>query len=826
MIINFLQTRDPPILPALHKRPHQCRIDANGKVSAFADDIESLRGFGRGNKETIGDLLLNFFRRYGHDIDYETRVISVREGRLINKEAKKWHLMQNNRLCVEEPFNITRNLGNTADDISFRGVHLELRRAFDLVSEAKLDQCCEQYVFPAIEEKIWAKPAPQPRPVLTRSTSQSGRGGKGGANNSRGGKHQHGQHRNGNAGRRASSAAAFQKFITSQSGGQTLSSRDYLLQTQNAQSELHDQLYQSYQLLQVQEQQLRMQLYQQAQAQAHAQLVAQGRSTSTKDSGVRIGVHGLEHTGIPFRNTLSYHPFTQPALHTAPQASIHTNPSSPSMAPAQPELRRGLWRFGIDRNPSNASSRSHSQPARAAPQGNANQVFPRLPQTSTDTLNYQHRPPYTTESFHNHPPASESASLPSSMTDASSDETVPREYVGYYLHGSLPSRPFYNDPYLSAIPSFHDSPHRLHGVSSGLNRLRRSSRSPSPSISVPFRDRSASMLSAASAPSTSALVDKKPLPHTGSRSSGPIIVDGSGEADVPDYSLVTDSIYRPVTMSEATSVSDDQPYDTPASTSDTPSQDLQESSSFDVNQQTAQVFGTSSIPRPSFCEWNETASPNDEFGVRPIHGPIIATDTLTSSTHVDQGESIGVVPAAKALDMRIPPQSVQSGKKGVPGSPTSFNSSYNRTVAPNIDVEATKLDLHHENPLKQAPYLSPVREVRTPSPTANRKDEARMEAHHAFLIQDVGERSAFKEQYAPYSNVFNEKRKQPDALGHIKNGQPVNGTSVNALPPHPSGWQQPSKKGRKAKSKTTVDYKTSSASAEPLPPNESERKGG
>lgn len=176
MILSFLQTRNPPVLPCLHQRPHQRLIGADGKPSAFADDLETLRSFGRKNKESLGELLFHFFRRYAHELDYERNVISIREGKLISKEEKKWHLMQNNRLCVEEPFNTERNLGNTADDISFRGVHLELRRAFDLVAEAKFGECLEQFVFPAVEEKIWEKPPPKPPPVLTRSQSQSGRG--------------------------------------------------------------------------------------------------------------------------------------------------------------------------------------------------------------------------------------------------------------------------------------------------------------------------------------------------------------------------------------------------------------------------------------------------------------------------------------------------------------------------------------------------------------------------------------------------------------------------------------------------------------------------
>lgn len=112
-------------------------------------------------------------------------MISIRHGSLLTKEEKGWHLMQNNRLCVEEPFNIIRNLANTADDTAFRGIHLEIRRAFDLVADGKLEECCEQYVYPAEEERIWAKPPPQPRPILSRSVSQSRKDANGTTGNTR-----------------------------------------------------------------------------------------------------------------------------------------------------------------------------------------------------------------------------------------------------------------------------------------------------------------------------------------------------------------------------------------------------------------------------------------------------------------------------------------------------------------------------------------------------------------------------------------------------------------------------------------------------------------
>lgn len=102
LIINFLQTRDPPILPSLQARPHKKRITPEGLMCSFDDDLNALSNYGKKNKQSLGELLFQFFRYYAHDLNYERYVISVREGKLLSKEAKGWHLLQNNRLCEGE----------------------------------------------------------------------------------------------------------------------------------------------------------------------------------------------------------------------------------------------------------------------------------------------------------------------------------------------------------------------------------------------------------------------------------------------------------------------------------------------------------------------------------------------------------------------------------------------------------------------------------------------------------------------------------------------------------------------------------------------------
>lgn len=146
IVINFLQTRSPPILPCLHAWPHERIPFINGIDVSFADDVEKygLRGFGSGNTESVASLLVGFFHHYTYVFDYESHVISVRQGRHVPKYMKNYP--SDNILAIEEPFTTSRNLGNTADMGSFRGIHEELQRAHTLlVTGHFLDRVCEKY---------------------------------------------------------------------------------------------------------------------------------------------------------------------------------------------------------------------------------------------------------------------------------------------------------------------------------------------------------------------------------------------------------------------------------------------------------------------------------------------------------------------------------------------------------------------------------------------------------------------------------------------------------------------------------------------------------
>ncbi|KAK6611786.1 pap 25a associated domain family [Botrytis cinerea] len=523
MIINFLQSREPPVLPSLHQRPHLKLPTKEGGESSFADDIDALRGFGQKNKSTLGELLFQFFRFYGHEFDYDKQVVSVRMGRQISKEEKKWAIATNNMLCVEEPFNTERNLGNTADDFSFRGLHLEMRRAFELISDGKLDECCEEYIFPKEQERVWEKPPPSKKPTLTAShpPHRNGRGGH------RGGRNNH-SNRNSSNGSRKSSNSNYDNHMYPQHGiPSNISTQEQWAAQQQAQSQLHNHLYATYSVLQAQENTLRMQLVQQTyMEQAHAQAQAQAQAYAQSHGRIQGGGMPIKQQATDRNRTSSFDqgPLTAPirpdGMYFYPlqyngqpmyaYPTSNTNPSSPQLSAAVPELRRGIHRSTVTNGSSsnmaqsNGSIRSHSQPGtRTAPsplllQGNGH------PAHGTNGLG-------------------RTATTPPELS-------TPKEYVGYYVNE--PTHTYTRRDLPLAIPSFGDMSGNRRRLSTDQlpqsirDRIKRNpSRSPSPL----GNDRRFS------------LAQSSPGQHTMSSSNlrnlnthGPLVVNGSSAAPGPN----------------------------------------------------------------------------------------------------------------------------------------------------------------------------------------------------------------------------------------------------------------------------------------------------
>lgn len=819
MIINFLQTRNPPVLPALHQRPHQKLPAKDGHESSFADDLEVLRGLGNKNKETLGELLFQFFRFYGHELDYDddVSVVSVRTGKLISKKAKKWHLAINNRLCVEEPFNTMRNLANTADDTSFRGLHLELRRAFDLISEAKLEAACEEYIFPKQEEKIWEKPPPQPVPIISRSISQS-RGGKTGNGNRQ--RHNTNHNRNGNGGRRASSGTSgfFDRhpgYLVPGVPGWTPS--ENWLQTQEAQRQLQNDFYNTMSALQAQENSLRMQLYSQSQAYAQAQAQAfaqvqrmQGNSGFTSQQATdRSRGSSFDNPPLtaPLRQDTYFYPlqFQMAPLHG--QQTPSTYPSSPSGSPALPEPRRSLQRSTVDSGSkagngiASSSLRSQSQPAsrtllspmplQGLPNGMPNYTSYQPPR---QIPNFMVADEYLDTGFD----TESTGTLPESVQD----DAIPKEYVGWRMDDTegvnelpQPTTPPRKAIIPPIIPAFGDLAQRRRRLSTEqfpqavIDRLSRQSRSPSPGNNQ--IQKSGTNSAPVATPSVQENLTSNNLRAFNERA--PPIANGSGMA-------ISSQIPSPPAIQSASYLSHDFFHDNPGDSFNLPQETTMTNSQQQIQQNSVglgvTMYPTSEATQERDLNVNGVTSASSLKPQVVTTGEQKSNPLMTRRSPVFLGESNDT--------SRLSPEHPNHQQHNGAMSPLDIGPSRAETLRDDI------------------PHLSPVYEARTPSPTANRKFENNMDGAHNGIASHVSTNKdpGMTIKLAPLNNAQKlPGGVSPKANGHTRASKSEGSSSGGGA------WQKITKnkkKGQHFDQKINIE----AAQSQEVPKPNVERKGG
>ncbi|KAK7739048.1 hypothetical protein SLS53_005946 [Cytospora paraplurivora] len=822
LIVAFLQLRNPPVLPALHQCPTKKLPTTDGHKTDFADDLSQLRGFGDKNKSTLGELLFQFFRFYAHEFDYDEMALSVRLGRLVLKKEKNWHIGTGNQnLCVEEPFNRERNLGNTADDTSFRGIHLELRRAFDLIGEAKLDECCEQYVKPKevpADPKLFTKPAPRPAIIRSSSQQHSGRGGRNGGN--RGGRN---HFRNGNSSRRASSSNAYEN---AQPPNNAFPQPAVLPSSMAAPGDLQWGQYaaQHYPFpenmamlsnaLQMQD---RLNWYTQYQLTAHQQAVAHAQrlQASTVQPGERSRTNSFDQPPLtaPPRPD---HYMAWP-LHLQPTFYHHhtgfgTYPSSPSAPNAAPEFRRSLHRSSAATEAGSSSGggalRSQSQPASrtSAPTSQQAQGFSAPTQASNGVPSYIPRQANL---------VAFPALAPDDRTDSEADDgsskavpdSPPEEdsagYLGYFVaESSTPPRKLVQGiPVMADLSLNRGARRRLstEGPQSVLDRrLQRTSRSPSP-----LGHGRAFSVGTNSAPLASA-----PFPHSNNRTgreNAPLVVNGS--SFVPPAGMPSGWV----------NLTDEGGFDNPLHISQG-----QEANSASVAPELLPARLSAAA---------ETGSPAPE-GPLVVNGstqpPVLPPGTAGMPSF---GQRVATGHGPNGMNY-----AAAFGGDRSQGQARVADLNRQRLAGRNYQAGIAPLDLAFPNPvLPESQHLSPVYEMRTPSPTVLRRFEA--PSVHDRVVPGQQANSSDDHKRDPRPRNVHKSLEKNGVTRDSDTGSPVkprqNGTALQESAParaargetdNISGWQKTKTKKKQAEIKAG-GHKAPSLSEQP-PKNDSERKGG
>lgn len=90
----------------------------------------------------LAQLLVGFFRFYAHDFNFRDHVACIREGRVLTKAEKEWTTKQNTRRdrfwwCIEDPFELSHNLGRVADRDSLYTMRGEFMRAQQVLGDGR-----------------------------------------------------------------------------------------------------------------------------------------------------------------------------------------------------------------------------------------------------------------------------------------------------------------------------------------------------------------------------------------------------------------------------------------------------------------------------------------------------------------------------------------------------------------------------------------------------------------------------------------------------------------------------------------------------------------
>ncbi|KAL3418853.1 pap 25a associated domain family [Phlyctema vagabunda] len=808
MIINFLQTRDPPVVPSLHQRKHQILPSKNGTESQFADDLDSLKEFGKKNKNTLGELLFQFFRFYSHEFDYDNQVVSVRNGSHITKIEKGWHVgIANTNLCVEEPFNQVRNLGNTADDTSFRGLHIEMRRAFGFIAEAKLEECCEQFEFPEVEEKpIFERRKPQPTPVISRSASSSTRGNRGNRGRN--------QHRTSNSSRRSSSGA-FDHNLSYTSHGPASAEQEQWLQRQ-AQVQLHNELFTKYTVLQQEEIRLRQyQAFQQQQAAQQAYVQAQHQKAQARgakqQAGDRSRTSSFDQAPLsaPLRQEMYFYPLQYQPSPVYTYQGPSTNPPSPSMGNAIPELRRSVHRSSITNGSGSATSqssstlRSHSQPASRTAQSPLSVHGAPIPEQGLHGLGLLQTMQYSNGQLVPNFIADEAldqnleGSLSRSGMRMRPDDSAAKEYVGYYVNNSPANVPRRQTQASLAIPAFGDLGQNRRRLSTDqfpqsiLDRLRRTSRSPSP-LGDGRRDRSSSVDAPPISQNTISSTNIRAL-----NNQGPLVANGS-------------NIPMPSVASGWTATRSDRSV----------SEDHNSEIAIGSYGSASQNSDVGSEPPADLIPSGQT-TPKIPWNSDRLEQPVVVNGSVPISSVENGYHSSG--PSTSNNAASLLESAYVNGFTAVEPSNGVHRLSANsqRTGRQLNNSSISPVDIHF-NPIDNQPHLSPVYETRTPSPTANRKLEGVFErTSNGKSAKDVKlEQVNLPTRLVPTngSQLKPFPTSETKSNGHVRASRSEGGG--------PGAWQKASKQKKKGQSSEHKNVPNGQSLSEKLPRNESERKGG
>lgn len=136
---NQLKPNPHPNVYSPEKKPNERNSTIQSELKRIVPNVEAegeVVGFERLNEQSIGELLIEFFRFYALQFDYNQMCISVRLGNIIPKsETLMSQTSTPQNFCVEDPFIIPENCARTCGSHALVRIRAEFNLAFNLLLE-------------------------------------------------------------------------------------------------------------------------------------------------------------------------------------------------------------------------------------------------------------------------------------------------------------------------------------------------------------------------------------------------------------------------------------------------------------------------------------------------------------------------------------------------------------------------------------------------------------------------------------------------------------------------------------------------------------------
>ncbi|KAH9506722.1 Zinc finger, CCHC domain-containing protein [Dermatophagoides farinae] len=137
MVIHYLQAVEPPVLPCLQKMsPQRYDIDINMDDERNVWRQAPVKWQSK-NNNSLKQLMKGFFRYFGYVYRYDQHIMSIREGKVLNRIYHRSSngvgtdenavIQWNSLMCVEEPFNRSNTTRCVKDYATFERVKELLR---------------------------------------------------------------------------------------------------------------------------------------------------------------------------------------------------------------------------------------------------------------------------------------------------------------------------------------------------------------------------------------------------------------------------------------------------------------------------------------------------------------------------------------------------------------------------------------------------------------------------------------------------------------------------------------------------------------------------